>query len=158
MREKFGDSMIEADFSALDKMLGELGKTHYVDVGILGENGGKTEEGGATLAFIGAVHEFGSLDGHNPKRSFIAMPIQTGQKMIEAQVSPLMAKKMAAGDIKGIFVDVGIAAEGRIQDAFDSGGFGQWPALKEETIKRKGSEAILIDNGALRKAITSAAK
>jgi hypothetical protein len=150
--------MIEADFSALERLIGELGKGHYVDVGILGENGGKTEQGGVTLAFIGAVHEFGSLDGHNPERSFIRVPLTTGQEEIEAAVEPLMARKLAAGDVVGIFTDIGSAAEARIQDAFDTGGFGQWPALEEDTIKRKGSAAILIDRGDLRRAITSAAK
>lgn len=158
MRQRFGDSEIEADFSALEKMVEDLGKDHYVDVGLLGENGGKTEKGGVTLAFIGAVHEHGSLDGHNPPRSFIRMPIETGQAEIEAAVEPLMARHLAEGDVKAIFEDIGIAAEGRIQDAFDTGGFGQWPALKEETIKRKGSDSILIDRGDLRRGITSAAK
>jgi hypothetical protein len=150
--------MIEADFSALENLLGELGKKHYVDVGILGENGGKTEQGGVTLAFIGSVHEYGSLDGHNPRRSFIFMPLTTGQQEIAGAVEPSMAKHLATGDVVGIFQDIGIAAEARIQDAFDTGGFGQWPVLKEDTIRRKGSASILIDRGDLRRAITSAAK
>lgn len=158
MRQKFGDSEIEADFSALEKMVDGLGGEHYVDVGLLGQNGGKTQKGGVTLAFIGAVHEFGSLDGHNPERSFIRVPIESGQTEIEAAVEPLMARHLADGDIKAIFTDIGIAAEGRIQDAFDTGGFGKWPQLKEDTIRRKGSEAILIDKGDLRRGITSDAK
>lgn len=157
MRQRFGDSEIEADFSALERLVEGLGGDHYTDVGILGENGGKTQQGGVTLAFIGAVHEFGSLDGHNPERSFIRVPIETGQAEIEAAVEPMMARHLASGDVKAIFEDIGIAAEGRIQDAFDTGGFGQWPQLKEDTIKRKGSDSILIDEGDLRRAITSKA-
>lgn len=157
MRESIGDSYIEADFAALDKLIGELGKTHYVDVGILGENAQKTEAGGATLGMIGAVQEFGTLDGHVPKRSFIQMPIETKQAQIQAEVEPRMAGHLQRGDVVGIFVDIGISAEGVIQDAFDTRGFGTWKPNAERTVEMKGSDAPLIDEGNLRKAISSKA-
>jgi hypothetical protein len=154
-RETFGDSYIEADFSALDKLVENLGKKHYVDVGILGENAGKTDEGGATIGMIGAVQEFGKLDGKIPKRSFILMPLQTHQSEIQKQVEPRMQKHMETGDIKGIFTDIGIAAEGVIQDAFDTRGFGTWKSNAESTIEQKGSDSPNIDKGLLRKSISS---
>lgn len=157
MRESFGDSYIEADFKALDKLIAGLDKKHYVDVGILGENASKTEAGGATLGMIGAVHMFGTIDGSTPKRDFIVMPLQAHQAEIQKQVEPRMAKHLETGDVKGIFTDIGIAAESVIQDAFDTGGFGTWPDIKQETKDRKGSDAILIDEGKLRKAISSKA-
>lgn len=157
MRESIGDSYIESDFSALDKMLGELGRSHFVDVGILGENGSKTDAGGATLAMIGAVHEFGPLKDPSRKRSFILMPLQTHQDQIQRDVEPRFAKHIGEGDVHGIFVDIGIAAEGQIQDAFDTGGFGTWKPLEQSTIDAKGSDAILIDTGALRRAVSSKA-
>ena len=155
MKEAFGDSYIESDFSALDKLIGNLGKNHYVDVGILGANAGKTEDGGATVGMVGAAQEFGTIDGKIPKRSFIIMPLQTHQEQIQKAVEPRMQAHLEAGDIKGIFVDIGIAAEGVIQDAFDSAGFGTWPANAESTIKQKGSDTPLIDKGLLRKSISS---
>jgi hypothetical protein len=157
VRESYGDSYVEADFTALDKLIANLGKSHYVDVGILGANAGKTEEGGATVGMIGAVQEFGSIDGRIPKRSFIRMPLQTHQAEIQAQVEPRMQKHMEQADIKGIFTDIGIAAEGVIQDAFDSNGFGQWKPNAESTIAQKDSDSPLIDTGLLRKSISSKA-
>ena len=157
MRESIGDSYIEGDFSVLDKLIAGLEKNHFVDVGILGENAQKTEAGGATLGMIGAVHEFGTADGHIPKRSFILMPLQTRQQQIQAAVEPRFKGHLEKGDVHGIFVDIGISAEAQIQDAFDTGGFGTWRPLSERTIEAKGSDSILIDTGALRKAVSSEA-
>ena len=50
---------VSGDFSKLEALIKDLGKKHYVDIGILGESN-KTVEGGLTLAGIGAVHEFGT--------------------------------------------------------------------------------------------------
>lgn len=156
-RETIGDSYIDADFSVLDKMLSGLEKGHFVDVGILGEKGSKTEAGGATVAMIGAVHEWGSLIRKIPKRSFIAMPIQTHQAQIQKDVEGRFAGHLERGDVGAIFTDIGISAEGVIQDAFDTGGFGTWKPLQESTIKAKGSDSILINKAILRKSITSKA-
>lgn len=150
--QSIGDSQVTGDFSRLNKLAKELGKKFYVDVGILG---GDTTEEGITLAGIGAVHEFGSPEQKIPERSFIRMPIEKMSGEIEKSVEPHIQKKLASGDIKGIFKLMGLSAEEQIQKAFESGGFGLWPDIKDETKKRKGSSAILIDEGDLRKAVTS---
>ena len=158
MRESFGDSYVETDFKALDKLVANLGKSHFVDVGILGDNANKTEGGGATIGMIGAVQEFGTIDGSIPERSFIRMPLQTHQAQIQKQVEPRMQKHLEIGDVKGIFVDIGIAAEGVIQDAFDSQGFGNWPDNAQSTIDAKnGKDSPLINTGLLRKSVSSKA-
>lgn len=157
---KIGNTEVSGDFSKLEKLVENLGKKFYTDIGILGA-GGKTEEGGITLAGIGAVHEFGTDKAGRgrsttiPERSFIRMPLETGQESIEKQIMPRMKELVEKGDIKGIFKLIGIAGEARVQEAFETGGFGTWPELEESTVKRKGSDAILIDIGALRQAITS---
>ena len=157
---KSGDSVVTGDFSRLEKLVENLGKKFYTDVGILG-GGGYTEDGGITLAGIGAVHEFGTdKAGRNrdtviPERSFIRMPLETGQEDIEKSLEPRMQELMEAGDIKGIFELIGIAGEARVQEAFESGGFGTWEDLADSTKKAKGSDAILIDQGPLRQGITS---
>lgn len=159
--EKVGDCEISGDFSQLEKLISELDKSRYVDAGIIGENS-ETVEGGLTLAGIGAVHEFGTDKAGRskttviPERSFIRMPIETGQSEIEDFVSVDYEKNIKEANIEAIFTDIGLGAEARIQEAFDTGGFGTWEPLKESTIKRKkGSEAILIDQGPLRQGITS---
>jgi hypothetical protein len=151
--ETIGDSYIDADFSVLDKMLAGLGKGHFVDVGILGEKGSKTEEGGATVAMIGAVHEFDMKH----RRSFIRMPLQTRQSQIQKDVEGRFAGHLERGDVAAIFTDIGISAEAQIQDAFNTGGFGTWTDISQETKDRKGSDEILIDKAILRKSITSKA-
>lgn len=157
---KDGDNEVRGDFSRLEKLVENLGKDYYVDIGILGESG-STDQGGITLAGIGAVHEFGTDKagrGNNtkiPERSFLRMPLETGQREIEKALEPKIEKLLADGDIEGIFKLIGIVGEARIQEAFESGGFGTWEALKESTIERKGSDAILIDEGDLRQGITS---
>jgi hypothetical protein len=157
VRETIGDSYVDADFSVLDKMLSELDKGHFVDVGILGDKASKTESGGATVAMVGAVQEFGSLVKKIPKRSFIAMPIQTRQEQIQKAVEGRFSAHLEKGDVGAIFRDIGIAAEGEIQDAFDTRGFGTWAANDPKTVKRKGSDSPLIDKAVLRKSITSKA-
>lgn len=157
---KSGDSEVSGDFTQLEKLVENLGKKYYTDIGILGESG-YTQEGGITLAGLGAVHEFGTdKAGRNrdtviPERSFIRMPLETGQGDIEKAIEPKYQKLMEEGDIKGIFELIGIAGEARIQEAFESGGFGTWEDIKEATKKAKGSDAILIDIGTLRQAIAS---
>jgi len=174
--EKHGDSEISGDFSQLEKLVKELKSDHYVDVGILGE-AGSTEEGGLTLAALGVVHEFGTDKAGRgnktkiPARSFIKMPLETKQGDIQAGAEKNLEKNLAAGDVKQVFTDIGIAGEAAIQEAFDTAGFGKWAPNSPVTIegskpdkegnqfiKGKGSDSPLIDDGTLRKGITSQAK
>ena len=151
-----GDTTVEGDFSQLEELAANLSKDYSVDVGILGSEA-TTQEGGNTLAGIGAQHEFGVPTAMPPipRRSFIRFPIETGQRQIESDVGKNYQKHMEKGNVKGIFTDIGLACEARIQDAFDSGGFGEWQQLSPITIELKGSSAILIDTGQLRQSITS---
>lgn len=156
---KSGSSEVSGDFSKLEKLIENLEKDYYVDIGILGASG--STEGGLTVAGVGAVHEFGtdkagrSRDTVIPERSFIRMPLETGQEDIEKQIDPKLQELIEKGDIKGIFKLIGIAGESRIQEAFETGGFGSWEDIKESTKKSKGSDAILIDQGPLKQSITS---
>lgn len=157
-REKIGDNVIQGDFSRLERLIKGLSENHFVDIGIMGEQAAAEHPSGdMSVVEIGAVHEFGRLDRKPPipKRSFILMPIETGQKEIEAEVEPRIEQHMADGDIKGIFKDIGAACEARIQKAFETGGFGHWRELADLTKELKGSDSILIDTGELRKSITS---
>ena len=151
---------IEADFKDLEKLIKELKSPYYVDVGILGE---ASYEGGATIAGIGAVHEFGRLDGSIPERSFIRMPLTEKQAEIveELKASGKWQELAEKQDIKGLFKLIGIACEGVIAEAFDTGGFGTWEDIKDETkiAKARGGasdpSAILIDIGTLWNSISS---
>jgi hypothetical protein len=149
---KKGNSEVKGDFKNLNKLAKELSKKYYVDVGIIGAG---SYEDGATIAGIGAVHEFGSYTLGIPERSFIRMPIEKQTSQIEKDTKSESKDLLGKGDIKGVFQILGIACENAIQEAFETGGFGTWPDITDVTKQKKGSSAILIDDGTLRKSITS---
>ena len=60
--------------------------------------------------------------------------------------------------IKEVFVKIGIIAEGVVQEAFSTRGFGKWAPNSEMTIAQKGSDSPLIDTAQLRKSISSDVK
>jgi phage gpG-like protein len=147
---------LTGDFSKLEELIKKLKTKGYVDVGVLGNE--SSPDGEYSVADYGAVHEFGSLDYDNyiTQRSFIKMPIETKQNDVLKDVKLNFEKNLAEGNVKQILIDIGLGCEGVIQDAFDTGGFGIWRPIADETAKRKkGSTAILIDDGTLRKSITS---
>lgn len=150
---KNGNSTITGNFTALEKLIEELDAGYYVDIGILG--GERDEDGQITIAGIGAIHEFGKLDGTIPSRSFIRMPLEKMGSEVTKDIEPHIERDLAEGNVKGLFKKIGLAGESQIQKAFESGGFGLWPDIQEKTKERKGSSAILIDDGTLRKSITS---
>lgn len=151
--ENIGSVKIKYDFKKLESLIKKLNAKVYTKIGILG---GQSYEGGATVAGIGAVHEFGRLDGSIPERSFIRMPIEEKQANIAKMIKSKSAGYVKNGDMEGLFKLIGVSCEAAIQEAFDTKGFGKWEAIKEETSRRKGgSEAVLIDDGTLRKSISS---
>ena len=149
-----GQSEITGDFSRLEKLIEGLEGDFSTDVGVFSE--AKTPDG-KQVAEYGAHNEFGSIvvKDRPPKRSFIRMPIEQKQEKIETYVSGKAQGHLETGDVKAIFQDIGIACESVIQEAFDTKGFGSWKPNAETTIERKGSSTPLIDDGTLRKAVTS---
>ena len=67
---KSGDSEVIGDFSKLEKLVKNLSKKFYVEIGILGASG-YTEKGGITLAGIGAVQEYGTDKAGRGKKTII---------------------------------------------------------------------------------------
>ena len=49
----------------------------------------------------------------------------------------------------------GIAGENLIDEAFDTGGFGTWPPISQNTAKKKGNDKILIETDQLHKSRVS---
>lgn len=151
---KNGNTEVYGDFSALEKLVENLSKKFYTDVGILGESN-ETEQGGITLAGIGAVHQFGSPSRGIPERDWLVYPIVAGQSRIEKTIEPKIEELLSEGKVEQIFKLIGIEAEAVIKEAFEDAAGGTWAPLKESTIERKGSDTILVDEGDLRDAVTS---
>lgn len=148
-----GQSEITGDFSKLEKLLKSLDADLSVDIGVFAT--AKAPDG-TQVAEYGAANEFGSVSVPNrpPKRSFIRMPLEAKQEDIASYVEKRAEKHLEDGDVKAIFEDIGIAGESKIQEAFDSRGFGTWAPDAEPTTAAKGSSAPLIDTGLLRKSVT----
>lgn len=125
---------------------------------------------------IGLIHEFGSKGGSVPSgetgpgaqetvttraavpaRSFLRMPLMTRLPDQLEKIGKDVWRSLVTN--QGLLValkQLGVMGENIVQRAFETGGFGQWAPLSRYTIMKKGSSAILIDTGYLRKSITSA--
>jgi hypothetical protein len=154
-----GQSEVHGDFSKLEDLIKNLKENHFTDVGVF--ETAKTADG-KQVAEYGAYNEFGSVSVANrpPKRSFIRMPLEVKQDDIRKYAEKHSQEHLEKGDVKAIFEDIGIACEAKIQEAFDTRGFGSWVPNAESTIKQKGSDAPLITNAdtLLRKVITHRTK
>lgn len=145
---------VKYDNSKLKNMVDGMKHNYAARVGILGDKNNR-EDGVLTNAEIGAVHEFGSISRNIPKRSFIRMPLEVKlpdwiKKHGEDYF--LFAEK---GDLETFYEGLGLDAEAMIAQAFETGGFGTWQPDSPQTIKRKGSDWVLVDTSELRNSISS---
>lgn len=150
---------IEFDKRKLDQLIKALkGKLPVARVGVLA---GKTQrqDGDLNNATIGAKHEFGDPSEDLPVRSFLRVPIsEKMQKYLEksgAFTEDALKKVIQDGSIYNYIQKFGIVGEAIVQDAFDSGGFGQW---KPSIMKFKKTKQTLVETQQLRKSITSEVK
>ena len=134
-----GQSEITGDFSQLEKLIKGLKEKHSVDIGVFKD--AKTPDG-QSVAEYGAYNEFGSVTTKLPKRSFIRMPLEAKQGDIARYAEGRARAHVESGDIKAIFEDIGIAGQAKIQEAFDTAGWGAWPPDADSTVSRKGSRRI----------------
>lgn len=145
--------IVSSDFKKLNKFIKSIGAASglVVDVGIMGDKNAR-EDGSLTNAEIGAKHEFGL---GLPKRSFLRMPLQLKSEAILKMVAPNAKMKLANGDTEGVMVDIGIACESIISQAFQTGGFGNWPPDAPATMRMKTRKTILVETTQLADSITS---
>ena len=151
--------IVRQDFGKLNNLVKGIGQKAVVRIGIMGAKNSKhkSEDGSGMLtnAEIGAIHEFGSLSGHIPSRSWLRMPIHKGAAFIVKKAKQELKIMAEKGSILPILVNIGIRCGQLIQRAFASRGFGEWAPIKPATKKAKGSSAILIDTGQLRRSVSS---
>lgn len=130
----------------LNDLIKEFNKKSYIKIGILGNKNNRDKGSNAS---IGLVHEEGSPSDEIPARSFLKMPLL---KKLESSLGDLKVKEMK---IILLLKKIGIKGEEIIQEAFDTGGFGEWQKLSQKTIDKKGFDKKLIETTQLRKSITS---
>lgn len=125
----------------------------YAKIGILG--GGTRTKGSVSNAEIGLAHEFGT--SKLPMRSFLRMPLTT-KLFGDMKASGMFKKKVVEslveekGGVIKYLKAVAVIAEGVVQKAFDTGGFGEWPA---SNMKNKKNKQTLVESTQLRRSITS---
>ncbi len=147
-------------FTSRDKGLGDLVRSFKVNagetkvfVGHLRSSGNHKQKPGEkgqpiSVAQIAAIHEFGSADGKIPERSYFRSTMNQIHKPLSRMLKKL-SKKVTTGGMSKTTA-LGIVGEyvlTQIRDKIESN---IPPALKPETIKRKGSDKTLIDTGQLR--------
>jgi phage gpG-like protein len=142
------------DLRALARSI-KASKSMRVRVGLF-PNKAARKESEITNPVIGAIHEFGSKVHNIPARSWLRMPIMLYfRPTVEGKGRAWWRSSLSTKGMASTLKKLGICAENTIQNAFETGGFGQWRPLSKATIEAKGSSAILIDTGELRKAVAS---
>jgi hypothetical protein len=150
-------SKVTFNLDGLENLKKAVGNSMRARVGILGNHAARTDEKtGINNAELGLIQMYGSITNNIPPRDFLLMPIEVKKREILKSLSSGQARSaFAKGDYKAMFVILGQAGEAAVMEAFATGGFGKWAPNKESTIKQKGSSAPLIDQGELRKSISS---
>lgn len=146
------------NIDGLEKIVKALkAKTPRIRVGILG--GWNARSGSKSgNASIGAVHEYGDPSRGIPQRSFLRMPIATklNSELSKANMfnKQMLKDILEAGDFMSWSRRVGLIAEKCVLDAFNSGGFGTWPAWKNPSYQNN-TGMLLVDSTQLRDSISS---
>ena len=132
-------------------------KKKAVFVGLPNEKvGGKVYGDGMTILRVGAIHEYGVPHRGIPQRSFLRAPFRIKRKELnEATAKQFEAVMTGKRDVDVGLGRVGIVATNISKAAFTSMGYGEWPAITDETKRRKGSSQTLVDTGILKGSISS---
>ncbi len=151
---------INFNLDGLDKMQAEM-KEYVTRVGIFANKAVREDGAEINNPTIGAIHEFGAEGAHIPPRSFLRMPLDLKRRELMTAFETNAANQaIDAGEFRKVFKILGVKAEAIVQDAFSSGGFGQWLDIKDstkaaKTRNGKTGETILVDTSDLKKSIGS---
>lgn len=175
---RIGQSTFQLDLKGLQNIQRHMMQADklVVAVGILPETNGRDD--GETNASVGAKQEFGAAPGEVsfttaaqmaargrgfmswlagwPARSFLRMPLMTrlpGQ--VQAQGGQFWKTLVEGGGIPQALEFLGFLGQAVIAEAFQTRGFGRWPANSRRTILWKKSGEPLIDSRQLEQSITS---
>lgn len=134
----------------LDKLTRISKQKQQVRVGI--PAGGMNYPDGTNLVQVAAVHEFGSLDGTIPERSYIRSTVVNKKAVFQAFWKDKHAKNILVGDenAETVLNVLGQLAQSEVQKAIVEI---SEPPNSEATIAAKGSSNPLISTGLLRQSI-----
>lgn len=164
---------MEAKFTVTNRIIKELEKGYVIEVGIMGEQAAavhkeEDEKGNLVMpkrpltnAFLGAIHEYGSVERNIPARSFLRMPLESRFPLIIRANAKSLVEYLAQGRFKEWLIKLGLKAENIVNEAFNTSGWGMWPALKQSTVRRRkkgkkyNNPLPLLDTGQLSSSISS---
>ena len=135
-------------------------------VGILSAEKDKDNEK-MTYADLAAVHEWGSLDGNTPERSFFRKTQEVKGKEFQAFIKKNETKILRSildGSWPKMLKKIAAKWEAYIHECFETEGWGSWEDLADSTVAarlRKGNDVdmrILQDDGLMEKHIVSEVK
>ncbi len=147
------------EIKGLDKLLKAIkARPPIAQIGVMGSKDSRPEDGESN-ASIGARHEYG--DDAMPMRSFLRVPLSDNLNK-KLQTEGMFDKEMLKAVIKTGSVipwlqKVMVVAEGIVQEAFETGGFGKWPPWSSPYYTN-GNMRLLDDTGQLRNSITTRIK
>lgn len=98
------------------------------------------------------VHENGSPLWNSPPRPILEPALDNSKDLIAEQMKKAVNSALDGSDFKIELEKVGQIGQNAARDWFTNPE-NKWPKNSEETIKRKGSDKPLIDQGELRKSI-----
>ncbi len=148
---------VKTNFSVLRTLQRQLTELELMraQVGLFKDTAGRSADAGRIQdnPSLGFVHEFGSIKKNIPERSFLRMPLTLHLGAIILAKGTDWLWLLRNRGAKRLMQFLGAVAEDVVQEAFSTRGYGAWPALKAETVRRKKSSAILIESAQMRKAI-----
>lgn len=144
---------IDRGWDRIKRELGHnRGKAH-VAVGILAKDAARTTGDAAYIdnPTLGAIHEFGSSDGHIPERSFIRATVDANVDKYRRLMSRLLSRVvMGYLEDRKVLSILGARIRADIVNRINAG---IEPKLADSTADKKGSSKPLIDTGNLKRSI-----
>lgn len=126
-----------------DKIKASILGLPTVDVGVLDPN----------VAVYAAVHEFGSSDGHTPARMWLTRGIEDNGMAVQSAMAATATAILDGRVSKAKAVDnLGADVADIVRAHVNSANFP--PALKVETVRRKGHAKAMVDSGKMKDSIT----
>jgi hypothetical protein len=152
---------VTLNLTGLESLKKEIrkGASRVAQVGIFSDKNARDNGkfgGDITNAEIGLKHEFGSRAENIPERSFLRMPLASKlANEVKAYTGYIFDSIGQPDGFALALQKLGFLGEAIVEEAFDTAGFGSWPANSPMTIALKGRNEPLVDTSQLRHSISS---
>ena len=147
--------VIDRGWNDLQKKATALKKGRAASVGIQGAEAQIAEDvhGGMTNVELGAIHEFGTQDGHIPERSHIRSTFDKNKAKYESEMKEISREFYARKDVSGKLLLLGEEVKTDIIETIRSG---ELEPLAESTLaRREGNATPLWNTGQYVNALTA---